>query len=149
MSAFLRTALLSGAVLLAGCPKQGPVSSGPGTPLTIQVLDEQGNPVSTAAIRNPQEQERYKVNAVTGSWTGSTLYLEGGNEVAFSPGMEVTFEISAPGYLSETVRYIMRKRKNLIVVTLSEMNVKDDLDKVEDPMISFGRDKPLDGTPAE
>ncbi len=143
-SSSLRTALLSLSLVLVACgPKSG--LAGPGTPLTIQVKDESGNPVTTAAIRNPDEAERHKVNSVNGTWSASSLFLEGGAEVPFTTGQEVTFEISAPGYLSETVRYLMRKRKNLIVVTLSEMDIKGDLDKIEDPLIMFGRDKPLDG----
>lgn len=147
MSPIFRSALLAGALLFApACaPKH---AAGGGTSLTIQVFDEHDNPVSTATVRNPEEAERHEVNSVTGAWTASTLYLNGGQQVAFGPGMEVTFEITAPGYLSETVRYIMRKRKNLIAVHLSKMNMKDDLDKMQDPMITFGRDKPLDGKPA-
>ena len=144
---FFAAALLP--VLLMACGPKKPISSGPGVALTIEVKDEATKPIKTATIRNPLEAERHGVNSVTGSWTANTLYLDGGQSMPFEAGQDVTFEISAPGYLSETVRYIMRKRKNLIVVTLAEMDLKDDLDQAEDPLISFGRDKPLDGTPAD
>lgn len=137
---------LSCLLTLTGCPKAG---GGDGTPVTVQVLDESGDPVSTAVVRHPQEEERHHVNAITGSWTANTLYLPGGEPLEFEDGMELTFEVSAPGYLTETIRYIVRKRKNVIVVELSEMDIKEDLDQAEDPMIQFGRDRPIDGQPIE
>jgi len=141
-SRFARPAILAVfAVMLVAA--KGPLA------LTIQVLDETGSPVTTAVVRHTEEEERHRVNAVTGAWTGTALYLDGGTEVPFEEGQDVTFEVSAPGFLTETVRYIVRKRKNVIIVTLSEMDITSDLGQLEDPMITFGRDKPVDGQPLE
>jgi len=139
---FARPALLAVLTVMLAAAK-GPLA------LTIQVLDESGSPVTTAVVRHTEEEERHRVNAVTGAWTATSLYLEGGAEMPFEEGQDVTFEVSAPGFLTETVRYIVRKRKNVIVVTLSEMDITSDLGQLEDPMITFGRDKPLDGQPVE
>lgn len=138
---FARPAVLALLATMLAAPGRGPLA------LTIQVLDETGSPVTTAVVRHTEEEERHRVNAVTGSWTGTALYLEGGTEVPFEEGQDVTFEVSAPGFLTETVRYLVRKRKNVIVVTLSEMDIRSDLGQLEDPMITFGRDKPVDGQP--
>ena len=56
--------------------------------------------------------------------------------------MDVTFEITAPGYLSETVHYVMRRRRNVIEVTLSPMELDDSEAQGADPNIAFGRDVP-------
>ncbi|MEC8424441.1 MAG: hypothetical protein VX000_11740, partial [Myxococcota bacterium] len=55
-------------------------SPGEGVPVTVVVLDEAGEPVPTAVIRHPDEADRRRVNAVTGEWTGSVLYLPDGSE---------------------------------------------------------------------
>jgi hypothetical protein len=135
-----RPAVLAVLAVLLMAPK----SSG-GLALTIQVMDDTGSPVTTAVVRHPDEAMRHHVNAVTGSWSGTALYLDEGVEVPFHEGQDVTFEVSAPGFLTETVRYIVRKRRNTIVVTLSAMELHGD--QLEDPLISFGRDKPIDGQP--
>lgn len=134
---------------MTGC-KSGPAGTAmDGTPLSIQVLDLAGNPIPWADVRNPTEGERHSVNSVTGIWTGNKLYPTEGEPVEFVAGMEVVFEISASGYITESVRYLMRKRKNLIIVRLQEMDMEGDREPTNDPMISFGRDKPLDGKPIE
>ena len=136
----IRSAALAVLAVMLMAPK----SSG-GLALTVQVLDDTGNPITTAVVRNPEEAERHQVNAVSGTWTATALYLDGGAEVPFHEGQDVSFEVSAPGFLTETVRYIIRKRRNTIVVTLSAMELTGE--QLEDPLISFGRDKPLDGQP--
>ena len=120
-----------------------------GVPVEIRVLDTDGNPIPTAVVRHPQEEERHRVNTVTGTFKANVLYLPTGEELVFSKGMELELEISAPGYISETVRYIIRKRKNVIIVTLNAMDATEDLDELDDPVIQFGRDKPIDGLPVE
>lgn len=116
-----------------------------GIPVTVQVVDTQGQPISTAVVRHPDEESRHRVNTETGKWTDSVLYLPNGDELIFEKGMELEFEISAPGYQNARVKYFVRKRKNLVPVVLQEMEldlVEDD--EMEDPVIQFGRDKPID-----
>jgi hypothetical protein len=108
--------------------------------LKILVLDEANEPVSTASVRSAQEAEKHGVNANTGAWEGSVLYLADGSEVKFVPDMPVEFEISAPGYVTQKVAYVMRKRKNVIKVNLGKITDAEDTD--EDVDINFGRDKP-------
>lgn len=108
--------------------------------LKIFVLDEEGGPVTTASVRNTQEAEKHGVNAETGSWESAVLYLADGTELKFAPDMQVDFEISAPGYVTQKVSYLMRKRKNVIKVNLGKISDTEDTD--EDVDINFGRDKP-------
>ncbi|MBW2253566.1 MAG: hypothetical protein JRI25_03075 [Deltaproteobacteria bacterium] len=131
---------LATTVLLSGPAhaKKGPI------PLTVQVLDGGGEPIITAVVRHPGERERHRVNHATGAWTTNALYLPGGDVLKFDPGMEIEFEVTAPGYISETIRYIVRKRKNVIEVTLQPMDLSEDREGQEDPIIAFGRDKPID-----
>lgn len=117
-------------------------SPGEGVPVTVVVLDEAGEPVPTAVIRHPDEADRRRVNAVTGEWTGSVLYLPDGSEMIFTPGMSLTLEISAPGFMTQVIQYDIRKRGNKVEITLPEISLDDD--DVEEPLIQFGRDKPRD-----
>lgn len=121
-----------------------------GIELVIAVVDAKTEePVRTAKVRNPQERETQSVNSDTGEWRGRVLYLPDGTEVFFDRGMELTFEISAPNYKLQKIVYTMRKRRNRVVVPLEEMTL--DLDDLEDdePVIQFGRDKPIGGRPID
>lgn len=122
----------------------------PGIPLEVQVLDKESmEPIKTAKVRNPKEKEPHPVNADNGVWRGDVLYLPDGTEVFFEKGMLLEFEISAPGYTTAKVQYEMRKRKNKIIVPLEKMTI-DIMDiEEDDPVIQFGRDKPIGGRPIE
>jgi len=117
-----------------------------GIEVTVQVTDkETGEPVKTAVVRHPAEQDRHRVNTETGKWKTSVLYLPNGDEIVFEKGMELEFEISAPGYQNERISYIVRKRKNVAVAYLTKMDFDmESEDEMDDPVIQFGRDKPID-----
>jgi hypothetical protein len=120
-----------------------------GIPLAIQVLGPDGMPLSTAKVRNPQEKEPHSVRTNDGTWEGDVLYLPDGTEVFFDKGMELTFEVSAPGYKNRKITYVMRKRKNKVVVQLEKLKLGIDDFEDEDPVIQFGRDKPIGGRPID
>lgn len=121
------------------------IASDEGIPVTVVVLDEAGLPVPTAVVRHPMEADRHRVNTETGGWTGDVLYLPNGDELVFLKNMELDFEVSAPGYQNQVVKCIVRKRKNIITVTLIKMIFEDDEEEGEEEIIiQFGRDKPLD-----
>lgn len=113
-----------------------------GVPVTIVVVDDAGKAIPTAVVRHPDEQDRHRVNALNGEWTGSVLYLPDGTEMVFTPGMSITLEVSAPGYMTKIVNYDIRKRKNRVLVALPVLVV--DESGIEEPIITFGRDKPID-----
>ncbi len=115
-----------------------------GVNVKITVLDEKQKAIPTAVIRHPDEADRHRVNSMTGSWEDTKLYMPDGTEMIFTPGMSVRFEVSAPGYLTKIIQYDIRKRKNNVEVNLVELEM-DDETGIEDPMITFGRDKPRDG----
>ena len=138
---FVLTALLALTApdALAKKRAKGP---GEGVPVTVVVLNVDGEPVPTAVIRHPDEADRRRVNAVTGEWTGSVLYLPDGSEMIFTPGMTLTLEISAPGFMTQVIQYDIRKRGNKVEIILPGISLDDD--DVEEPLIQFGRDKPRD-----
>lgn len=115
-----------------------------GIPVTVEVLDTEGKPISTAVVRHPDEADRHRVNTETGRWSAAVLYLPNGDEIIFKKGMELEFEVSAPGYKNARVKYFVRKRKNLVPVVLEKMDFKLEVDDEDDPVIQFGRDKPID-----
>jgi|GEM_PF-841641 len=120
-----------------------------GVNVRITVLDTAGSPIPTAVVRHPDEADRRRVNSVTGVWEDSILYLPDGSELRFVPGMTLTFEISAPGYITFVATYDVRKRNNKLEVVLQPMEIEEE--EIEEPLIQFGRDKPREvgpGNPA-
>ncbi len=133
-------------ILALGTLLSGPVHakkrSDEGVPVTVKVLDEVGEAIPTAVIRHPEEADRHRVNSITGEWTAPVLYLPDGGELIFTPGMTLRLEVSAPGYMTQIIQYDIRKRRNRIEVTLSELEM--DEEDIDEPLIQFGRDKPRD-----
>jgi hypothetical protein len=111
-----------------------------GVPVRVVVRDDTKTPIATAVVRHPQEADRHRVNAVDGSWEASVLYLPDGSELRFTAGMTLNLEISAPGYTTQVLTYQVRKRRNLVDVTLPKIDTDDS--QIEEPTISFGRDEP-------
>ncbi|MBX2799176.1 MAG: hypothetical protein KTR31_15995 [Myxococcales bacterium] len=115
-----------------------------GIPVTVRVIDAQtGEPIRTAVVRHPREQDRHRVNTETGQWTESVLYMPDGSELVFEKGMELEFEVSAPGYANQRVTYLVRRRKNTFEVPLTRMEIDLSDEDPEDVIIQFGRDKPI------
>lgn len=143
MTQFLRAAIA--ATVMSFASSSALAGDEEGVPVTVEVLDEMGLPIATAVVRHPDETFRHRVNAEDGRWSNSHLYLPNGDELTFEKGMTVQFEVSAPGYNNRFVEYIVRKRKNVLTVVLSkmELDLSEDED-MDDPVIQFGRDKPID-----
>jgi len=129
--------------LLLSCATTGKRDPGEGVVVSVTVMDEVGKPIPTAVVRHPEEADPHRVNSLNGKWDASVLYLPGGGELIFTPGMHLQLEVSAPGYLTRVIGYDIHKRKNAIEVTLKEL-VVDDSDIIE-PTLEFGRDKPREG----
>ena len=140
-------ALFAGLALMVATPTLAKDEEG--IPVTVAVVDADNQiPISTAVVRHPEEMDRHPVNTTTGAFTASVLYMLDGREVFFQKGDELIFEVSAPGYINQKVTYVVRKRKNRFVVPLKKMDWSVD-DEEEDPVIQFGRDRPIDGQPIE
>ncbi len=136
-------------VVMLGVTTYAPAAlaqSDPGIEIMFVVTDaESEEPVSTAVVRHPEEAERHEVNRDTGTTKISVLYLTDGREIIFEKGMILTFEVSAPGYMINKIQYAVKKRKNVVPVPLTKMNMADLMgDEDDDPIIQFGRDKPID-----
>ncbi len=110
--------------------------------LTVKVIvrDVDDKPIPTAVVRHPQEMQRHRVNSADGSWQDSVLYLPDGSELHFVAGLRLELEISAPGYMTQVLSYEVKKRRNIIDVTLPLL-VTEDV-PIEEPTIGFGRDNP-------
>jgi hypothetical protein len=134
-------ALLGLFVMLAACATT-PSADGVGTRIQVQVVDEEGKPIPTAVIRHPEEEERHRVNAVTGTWEEEVLYMPDGSELIFTPGLLLYLEVSAPNYESQVVQYQVRRRRNALSVSLKKLQMQDLT--IDEPMMSFGRDAPID-----
>ncbi|MCO4743680.1 MAG: hypothetical protein KC912_02755 [Proteobacteria bacterium] len=115
-----------------------------GLPVEITVLDEDGAPVSTASVRHPEEKLPRAVNTVDGKVTLQVLYLPDGTELIMEKGVELVLEVSAPGFENQPVKYLVRKRRNAFPVVLKRLNLEDDTEEMDDPIIQFHRDRPRD-----
>lgn len=116
-----------------------------GVPVTVRVVDAASEqPIASAVVRNRSEQDRRRVNTETGQWSDCALYLPDGTELLIEKGMTLEFEISAPGYTNQSISYLVRRRKNLISVHLTEMVIDMSDEDPDDIVIQFGRDKPID-----
>ena len=124
--------------MVAGCATGK--ATGEGVPVKVFVVDGEGEPISTAVVRHPSEADRHRVNAETGHWEGSVLYLPDGSELIFTPGIVLELEVSAPGFVTKVISYDVKKRRNQFPVALDGMSLKDT--EFEEPIIQFGRDKP-------
>ena len=131
------------ALFLVSCATMKKRDAGEGVTVTVKVMDESGDPIKTAVVRHPEEADPHRVNPQNGIWYDSVLYLPGGGELVFTPGMYLQLEVSAPGYLTRVIGYDIVKRNNEIPVHLKELEV-DDSDIIE-PTLEFGRDKPREG----
>jgi hypothetical protein len=131
-------------LVLPGTAFAKPAKESEGVTVRVIVLDAARKPISTAVVRHPQEADRHRVNSVDGSWEASVLYLPDGSELRFTPGMTLELEISAPGYMTQVFQYQVRKRRNVVELTLPVIEMDDAA--IEEPVISFGRDLPREPT---
>ncbi len=129
--------MLSFVGLALGCATTR--TQGEGVPVKVFVLDGEGAPIPTAVVRHPKEADRHRVNAATGHWEGSVLYLPDGSELIFEPNTSIQLEVSAPGYLTKVIQYDIKKRRNQFDVMLDSLDLQDS--DIEEPIIQFGRDK--------
>ena len=124
------------ALLCTGC---GPKIVTDGVPVKVFVEGPDGKPIPTAVVRHPDEADRHRVNAATGHWEGSVLYMEDGSELVFMPNTTIQLEVSAPGFLTKVIQYDIKKRRNQFPVRLDKLSLKDD--EFDEPIIQFGQDK--------
>ena len=135
------------ALMLVGLSVSGPAlaaKAAAGVEVKVYVIDPEAKAVPTAVVREPREQDRHRVNAEDGSWKASSLYLPDGTEIQFTPGQDLQLEVSAPGYQTEVVTYTVRKRRNIVQVSLQPIEMSDDA--MEEPIITFKQDKPRETT---
>ena len=120
-------------------------AAGPdGTLITVRVLDQQGEPVSTAVVRHREEKVLHRVNTDTGEFSERVLYLEDGEELFIKKGMQLDFEVSAPGYRTKSIQCNVRRRKNVFEVPLQPLYLDPNEEKAEQIEIPMPRPRLLD-----
>ncbi|HNC97695.1 MAG TPA: hypothetical protein PKY30_21625 [Myxococcota bacterium] len=135
------------ALLFAGLLSD-PVHAAPkeeqGVEVKVTVVDVNGKPIPTSVVRHPDESDRHRVNSEDGSWKATALYMPDGSELRFTPGMDLSLEVSAPGYKTQQVVYQVRKSRNALQVSLEEIQTTEE--NVEEPIITFKQDKAREAT---
>jgi len=109
------------AAALAGMPTVDVADTFQHPPLSLQVLDPQGRPVPRAFVRHPDEGIRHPVNRQTGAWEVGPLYLRDGTEMRHELGDVLTFQVSAPGYVTQIVEYRVSGLKNTVPIILDPL----------------------------
>lgn len=133
-------------LLLAGTVANANKSSvqDEGIPLVVSVVDAKtGLPIPFASVREQQEKELHPVNRKTGQFATTMLYPSYNDEIVLTKGMELVLEITAPNYQPTRVDYVMRRRKNKVLVSLEPMDIPANIG--DEPVWQFGRDKPIGG----
>jgi len=112
------TILTASQLALAGAIDVDPIE---GFPVTMQVLDTEGQPIPRAYIRHTEEGILHPVNQTTGEWRAEGLYLPTGDVHRFRQGEVVRFTVGAPGYLGREVRYRVKGMKHTVPVVLDPL----------------------------
>jgi len=93
-----------------------------GVNVVITVLDDQSKaPVSTAIITHPKDVIDHKVNEVTGIWKDSQIFLPNGEALYFSPGLILDLTITAPGYITQDIRFEVKQWRNKHTIYLNKI----------------------------
>lgn len=118
MTGFARSLLVVGlSVALAG---PALAKGDKGRPVTIRVVDEQGQPIPNASVRVPGTEGKRRVTR-NGEWTESMLYTVEGDEYVFRKNEYVEFHVAAPEFHARSIKYRVRGRLNYVEVALKAM----------------------------
>ena len=79
--------------------------------LTVVGTNEAGQPIPNAWVRVPGYEGRRDVEPETGVWETSTLYRNDGAAMIFTKGMDIEFNVTAPGFVPARVAYRVRPRR--------------------------------------
>jgi hypothetical protein len=89
----------------------------PPIPVTVEVVDAEKAPVTTATLSIEGEDVAHQVHTETGMWTATGIVDKEG-ERPFERGQVVELTVEAEGYAPQTVSYTVRKKKNRLRVLL-------------------------------
>lgn len=125
--------VLTGAMLLSGCPKQGGSSSSGKTGLSYVkfLIAEAGSGESLAATVWPVGQPDDFDTVVQGN-AGSETRFEGiglkeeGYALPFEPGREVNLMVWSPGHELKRVDLKLKRGENLVVIDLKRTEIEDE-----------------------
>jgi len=118
MTALARSLVLAGLALALVSPALA--KGDKGRPVTIRVVDEQGQPIPNATVRVPGTEGKRRVTRA-GEWTESMLYTVDGDEFVFRKNEFVEFHVAAPEFHARSIKYRVRGRMNYVQVALKAM----------------------------
>jgi len=136
---FLGTVALLGVVGSVNTAEAKKNKGDEGILIEITVLDaDTKEPIPTAVIKHSLASQPSKVNSVTGTWSDTESIDKNASIHKFMPGNVEEFSISASGYMTQVVKYDVRRRNNVIEIGLDPMEII--APKLDDTIIPFGRD---------
>ncbi len=94
------------------CPPSTSRASRYGMPVTIAITDATSDlPIRFASVTFPGE-DRHQAHTEEGTWTGTVLYpRDRVEEVLFTPGCALSYDVAAPGYRPVTLSTTLSKRR--------------------------------------
>ena len=102
-----------------------------GVNITITVFDEETKqPLTTARIKHPLEALPHLVHPQTGQWKESTILLEDGRTLNFTPGTTLQLDISAPQYMTQNMIYEVSCWRNNIDIYLEKLSPMEELEDI-------------------
>lgn len=111
--------------------------------VAVTVTDSEGKPIPNAWVRIPNTEGRRTVDPSTGLWEASMLYGYDGEPLVFTRGMVLEISVSAPGYLTRSIEFEVRARRNELPITLETMPeqqiLPDGLETDEDALLEWFR----------
>ena len=72
----------------------------------------------------------------------SEILLDDGTQLHFTPGSALEFEVSAPGYVTQHIRYDVKRWRNNVQIKLQKMDISTD--GIEIPLVPMGGDTARD-----
>jgi hypothetical protein len=106
--------------LFAGLATSAAAEDKKGRPVTIRVVDEDGQALPNATVRVPGTEGKRRVTR-NGEWTESMLYTVEGDEFVFRKNEFVEFHIAAPEFHARSIKYKVRGRMNYLQIALKRM----------------------------
>lgn len=86
--------------------------------LELTIVGEGGAPVPDAIVTFAAEGTKHCTAAVPGTWSSDRLTPAGADAIVFARGVQVDFEVDAPGYVASKVVYMFKGGTNRLVLEL-------------------------------
>jgi len=91
--------------------------------LSIEIVQEGGEPLPTADVRFAAEGQLHRVHTTTAMWKGTELWAPGGTQIALRPDMKVKLEVVAPGFERHEEVITLAKKGNAFTFSLTPVSL--------------------------